>query len=146
MRAKNTLLIIFSFIVYSCQHSTTPKQNEENDPAQQTLKQFYTGYLTADGVEDESKSDSLKTKYCTKQLLKKIKHKMKTEELDYDPLLNAQDVSREWLQTMTFTKVPQSSDTYEVSYLDPYDKKKITIKLHVAKVEQEYKIDSIIGL
>jgi hypothetical protein len=109
------------------------------------LRTFYTNYITeisetSDVKKEISYLDSLTHIYCTSSLLEKIKN----EELDYDPFINAQDADIECLRTLTINKDAEVSNLYVVSYLETYSFQQINIKLLIVKQKNCYKIDSFL--
>lgn len=89
---------------------------------------------------DFEKINSIKKKYCTANLLRKIEK----DELDYDPFLNAQDSNIEWIKTLSVKKDTKENNLYYVSYKDTYNGTQIVIKLIVLKEKESYKIDAIL--
>lgn len=132
------------FSTFSCK-SNQPQNNFSDEQILGMLKSFYTSYIIEDSKmpTNYEKLDSIKSKYCTANLLNKIENQFKKQELDYDPFLNAQDCDIEWLKTLTIRKDTKKSNLYYVSYADNYNNTKITIRLIVVKEKECYKIDSV---
>jgi hypothetical protein len=107
------------------------------------LKDFYTdlGVICSDPYHFSlEKVYSLKKLNCTANYFEEIE---KQGMLDYDPLINAQNFSPDYLKTLIIKKDIRKDDIYYVSYITPYDKRKITIKLKIAKEKESYKIDYV---
>jgi hypothetical protein len=138
MRTK--FLLFFAAIVIIC-IKCAPVQSQNKSPDEQVvtmLKSFYTSYITVifeakDSIE--FKLDSIKLKYCTTDLLEKIKN----GEWEYDPFISAQDADIEWLKTLSIIKDQTTINTCLVSF----DNKRITIRLRVVLQNNLYKIDYI---
>lgn len=105
----------------------------------ETLKAFYKEYITENDEMpvNEKNIDFIKKKYCTHGLIEKIKK----DDLDYDPLVNAQDISREFLKTMKITKDSKKANTYVVCFHNEYNKIPFCVKLLVLKTKEGFKID-----
>ncbi len=114
----------------------------EDDEAATTINEFYTKYMTtcAKWSTSQKKLEALKLKYLTPKLLKKLSD----EELDYDPILNAQDCDFDWLRDLSVTKDSDMANVYIVSYSPGSEYENVEIRLVVVKDEKDYKIDSIL--
>jgi hypothetical protein len=131
--------LIILYLLVKCQSTT------EEEKISSMLRTFYTNYITeisetSDAKKEISYLDSLTHIYCTSSLLEKIKN----EELDYDPFINAQDADIEWLKTLTINKDADVNNLYVVSYLETYSFQQIKIKLLIVKQKNCYKIDSFL--
>lgn len=117
---------------------TDPMSVDPNDStALVFIRMFYKEYL----LEFENDFvDSVRRKYCTPELIKKIVNK----ELDYDPFLNAQDFDDSLLRTLDAKKSNTPQGYYIVSYVDGYSKKKVYIVISLAEHEGEYRISDVI--
>lgn len=115
-----------------------------NEQVKGMLKDFYTDYITAIATSEdyEEKLHALTNKYCTKRLMAKIAKDYK-EGLDYDPFIKAQDSDTTCLKTLSVKKEPQKANTYTVSYIESYDKKKVQIHLLVIIQNNDHKIDAV---
>jgi len=82
---------------------------------------------------------SLKNKYFTQ----KLQAKLKNLNLDYDPILKAQDCDKKWLEKLIIIPDKEEQNTYIVSYPDTYNKTDVRIRLSVTKVNRNYLIDDI---
>lgn len=105
------------------------------------LKTFYVDYITESTTMPVNlkRIDVIKRKYCTARFITKIEK----QELDYDVILNAQDCDLEWLKTLSVTKDSKRVNTYIVSYIDNFSKKKNAISLVVVSEKGEFKVNSI---
>jgi hypothetical protein len=131
-------LCFMLFITISCKS----QPNSSDEQVLSMLKSFYMSYITENAKmpPNVSKVNSLKEKYCTAKLLRRVEQ----EELDYDPFLKAQASNTEWLKTLVVKKDKIGNNQYSVSFTDPYNDSQIVIKL-IVKIEKEsYKIDSIL--
>lgn len=119
------------------------KKNSElafhNDTITKNLKDFYRLYLTenAKNVVDKDFLEKLKNKYLTRKLIVMLE---KTE-LNYDPLVNAQDYNIDWLKNIVVSKDNLKTDTYNVIITD--NNIKTIISLIIKKEQNQYKIDYI---
>lgn len=106
------------------------------------LKTFYVIYISENAKESINKKriNIIKKKYVTEKLLNKIEK----EELDYDPIINAQDCDVQWSKTLEITNDCKKSQIYIVSYIDVYSKRKNTIKLFIIKEFGYFKISNIL--
>ena|SRR5688572_13519436 len=101
MKANRFFLIfIAAAIVFnSCGQS---KMDTSGDQIILRLKEFYVNYITESSKAkvDVRTIDLIKRKYCTVRFLNKIEE----GDLDYDPILNAQDCDIKWLETLSIVK------------------------------------------
>jgi hypothetical protein len=110
--------------------------------AVQTLKAFYTAYISAcDSPGSPGDGVSIRDKYLTKALLSKLEN----AELDYDPILQAQDCDRETIQTLEIEPETGEKDVYNVCYTWPYANQKTCIKLLLTEDGGNYLIDDILS-
>jgi hypothetical protein len=142
------LLLIFLINIQSCGQSSKNKilysQEVTNEKAIQTLKEFYTLYISAYSSSDENNtSDSIKNKYLTVRLLNKLKNP--NLELDADPLLNAQDCDKNCIKTLEIKPESGEKNVYTVCYTWLSDNKKICILLLLEEVNGNYLIDDILN-
>jgi hypothetical protein len=112
------------------------------EQAIQQLKQFYTAYILCCDSPDgnEEIQTSIRNKYLTKSLL----HKLENSDLDYDPLIQAQDCDRSWIETIEIKPDTERQNVYTVSYTSTFDNEK-TIKLLLANDNGNYLIDDILS-
>ncbi|MFK8306064.1 DUF3828 domain-containing protein [Capnocytophaga cynodegmi] len=119
---------------------TLSKKNE----AEKMLFSFYTEYIHAidttslNFLEVEKK---IKQKYLTKKLISKLKNDIEFGELDWDPLIKAQDASSDLLRSLKIKKVDDTH--YTILFLDEFINEFITINLTIIKENQSYKIDDV---
>ncbi|MDR2917521.1 MAG: YbjP/YqhG family protein [Tannerella sp.] len=144
------LLIGFVLIAIQACGQNNPKtkialqvaETTSNDETQiiAMLKDFYTHYIIeCDKMPVNGQNIvALKNKYFTTEFLKKWDE----IELDYDPVLNAQDYNKDWIKTLEINSVPSQKDVYEVCY----SIKENCIRLSVIKKDGIYLIDNIQGL
>jgi hypothetical protein len=134
----DTLKNIVKGIVPSDTTTTNPISVNPNDStALVFIRTFYIEYLLA--FENDF-TDSVRIKYCTSKLIKKLSNK----KLDYDPFLNAQDFDDNLLKTLDVKKSDAPQEYYIVSYVDGYSKKKVYIVMSLAEHKGEYKISDVI--
>jgi hypothetical protein len=135
------LLLCIPLIFQSC----STKGNGESSGIDSTeivvLKTFYSLYIeeNAKNQIDEKAVSSLKRKYVTPELLKKIDN----AELDYDPFLMAQDCDERWINTLTI--IPKNVHEYTLCYSFSKGKQNC-ITLQLVKNENGYQITDIKGL
>jgi len=119
-----------------------PKDIRE-DKAMETLRKFYTLYILECSKTDGN-SDSIasfKNKYLTKNLQKKLKDL----DLDYDPILNAQDCDESSIVTLNIKQEEGQKNVYDVCYTWLSDDTKICIKLLLMENNGNYLIDNILS-
>lgn len=107
------------------------------------LQHFYTWYITTNDTLKTGKvsADTLK-KYITTAYRERI---ATDSELDYDPLLSAQDYDKKWVNTLTISKATAGREKiYRVSFLTN-EKEKISHNIVVTmnKEHGEWKIDYV---
>jgi len=126
----------------------TPIQapKEETDEATKMILEFYDKY-----IRQQDKMPCLDNKeFCEEELREiereflssKLIRKVNSDELSSDPIVKAQDVFIEWLDSIKVKKI--NSKRYNVYRFNFYDKKYEIIKLKVAKKKDKYIIDDII--
>jgi hypothetical protein len=132
-------LTVILLLINGCGQAQTKSSDEQ---AIKILNEFYSNYIIENSKSqiDQKTINSLKSKYCTSRLLNKIK----IEDLDYDPFLNAQDCDAEWLKTLTITRDSRKPNFYIISFVDNLSNKKNYIRLSVIKEKDTYKIDTIL--
>lgn len=109
---------------------------------EEMLKDFYEGYLSASlkSPIDYQQTDALIDAHCTASLIQYLD----TAELEYDPFLNAQDLSDAWQNNIVIKPHGQMPDTYWVHLDDPKNSNSSVIIL--IKLKQEagvWKIDEL---
>ena len=114
---------------------------EETDEATKMILEFYDKYIRQQDKEFcEEELMKIEREFLSNKLIKKIKRI--TEYRDMDPIVNAQDIFIEWLDSIKVKKI--NSKRYNVYLFNFYDKKYEIIKLKVAKKKDKYIIDDII--
>jgi hypothetical protein len=143
------LMFILIITIYSCGQNSNSKYftgvkvvDNRDEIAIKTLKEFYTMYITecAKVPENWENINSLKEKYLTKELQKKLKDK----DIDYDPVINAQDCDEDWIRTLKINTV-EGKDVYTVCFVSSFDNQMTCIKLHLVNADGKYLIDDIIS-
>ncbi len=143
MKVKSTFSLIIGLLLtinYSCVQAQSTFTDKE---ATVILKNFYTTYMTEFSEispSRERKLNTIKSKYCTEVLLKKLP--VLAERTDSDPLLKAQDSDVAWLKTLMVEKDLKKPHTYIVSYVDGGNNKYI-IHLTLVKQNESIKIASV---
>ena len=114
---------------------------EETDEATKMILEFYDKYIRQEDKElCEEELMKIEREFLSNKLIKKIK--FITEYRDVDPIVNAQDIFIEWVDSIKVKKI--NSKRYNVYLFNFYDKKYEIIKLKVAKKKDKYIIDDII--
>ena len=126
----------------------TPIQapKEETDEATKMILEFYDKY-----IRQQDKMPCLdKREFCEEELRKiereflssKLIRKVNSDELSADPIVKAQDIFIEWLDSIKVKKI--NSKRYNVYLFNFYDNRYDSIQLKVAKKKDRYIIDDII--
>ena len=114
---------------------------EETDEATKMILEFYDKYIRQQDKEFcEEELMKIEREFLSSKLIKKIK--LTTEYRDMDPIVDAQDVFIEWLDSIKVKKI--NSKRYNVYLFDFYDNRYDSIQLKVAKKKDKYIIDDII--
>ena len=114
---------------------------EETDEATKMILEFYDKYIRQQDKEFcEEELRKIEREFLSNKLIKKIK--LTTEYRDMDPIVNAQDIYIEWLDSIKVKKI--NSKRYNVYLFDFYDNRYDSIQLKVAKKKDRYIIDDII--
>ena len=121
---------------------------EETDEATKMILEFYDKYIrqqdkmpcldNREFCEEELRK--IEREFLSNKLIKKIK--LTTEYRDMDPIVNAQDIYIEWLDSIKVKKI--NSKRYNVYLFNFYDNRYDSIQLKVAKKKDRYIIDDII--
>ena len=123
-----------------------PKPKEETDEATKMILEFYDKY-----IRQQDKMPCLdKREFCEEELREieieflssKLIRKVNSDELSADPIVKAQDVFIEWLDSIKVKKI--NSKRYNVYLFKFYDNRYDSIQLKVAKKKDKYIIDDII--
>ncbi|EJU34647.1 MULTISPECIES: DUF3828 domain-containing protein [Capnocytophaga] len=114
---------------------------EETDEATKMILEFYDKYIRQQDKEFcEEELRKIEREFLSNKLIKKIK--LTTEYRDMDPIVNAQDIYIEWLDSIKVKKI--NSKRYNVYLFNFYDNRYDSIQLKVAKKKDRYIIDDII--
>lgn len=106
----------------------------------QFIQKFYTDYIKyIDETPPNKFNDSILKKYCTNDLINRIK----ALKLDYDPLINSQDVTPNILKTLEISETKEFDKKFNISYIDGFSKEKVQIRMKIVVRENAYKIDSL---
>jgi hypothetical protein len=138
---KNRIILYFvisTFILGSatCQNSYI-KDKLAQEEIIKILKSFYTHLAT---IQNLNKIDSIKRVTCTKNYFMEIENH---DELDYEPLIKAQDFGFDCLKTLAIKKDLIRDNLYYVSYIESATKLKVIIKLIIIKKNEQYRIDYV---
>lgn len=114
----------------------------QQDSAIVFLTNFYSNYIK-EGIRNspnEKALNSLKEKYLSKKFLSRLSNK----ELDYDPVINAQDFIEQWLETMNIEPLVKGQ-FYKVClpYNDFEGNHNLCMKVKLEKTKEGYLIDDI---
>ena len=120
---------------------------EETDEATKMILEFYDKYIRQQDKMPcldkrefcEEELIRIKKRYLSNKLIKKIQP---TEDRDMDFIVNAQDYTIKWLDSLKVKKI--NSKRYNVYLFDFYDNRYDSIQLKVAKKKDRYIIDDII--
>ena len=116
---------------------------EETDEATKMILEFYDKYIRQQDKMpclDCEEIRKIEREFLSNKLIKKIKPI--TEYRDMDPIVNAQDIIIEWLDSIKVKKI--NSKRYNVYLFNFYDNRYDSIQLKVAKKKDKYIIDDII--
>ena len=119
----------------------TPIQapKEETDEATKMILEFYDKYIRQQDKEFcEEELRKIEREFLSSKLIRKVN----SDELSSDPIVKAQDVFIEWLDSIKVKKI--NSKRYNVYLFDFYDNRYDNIQLKVAKKKDKYIIDDII--
>jgi len=116
------------------------KEQISYDKEKDFISSFYSDYISEiKGLEiDTNKVQSILSKYCSSELLQKIKSE---KELDYDPFIDAQDVPPRFLQSLEISKVKGKKNRFVISYA--LGEAKNNVELDLVKKENQLKIDKV---
>jgi hypothetical protein len=144
------LLISMIFIMSSCNMESSQKEinqlNLMDEQITEFLSKFYTEYIKEcnappkEGLEGIQK---IKKKFCTSKFLEKIKE----EEQDYDPIINAQDCNEDWIKTLTVRRDTNNAqgNLYIVCFMDFHKKSLHCLNVCVKKENNVWKVDDVSG-
>ena len=141
------LLITFFLIAFQLSCSQN-KSSQTNPKIINFFEKFYSEYVygtslseQGNGVKVYENYFSILNKYCTPSFVKRI---LKSE-IDYDPFINAQDVSVIILDYLKVISIDDEKELFEVSFRYPVQKEseRTRIKLKVLCTSDGYKIDGV---
>lgn len=130
---KHFIIILLSFL--SLESCSQNKNQEIN-----YLNKFYENYVN--NWENETELNLLKEKNFSKELINAISKSNISGQLDYDPIVNAQDISVGVLKTLKINYIADN-DFYEVSYSEAYKKNKVYIYLKVKNLKKSFIITDV---
>lgn len=122
--------------------SATYAQHKTSN-TEQRLKMFYTYYMLFNDQPLPAKTISKDTlrKYCSASFLKKM-HADK--ELDYDPIVQAQDYDKQFVKTLQVASIGKAGEQkYCVSYWYPFANKRDSLIVYMAPEAGFMKIKSV---
>ena len=116
---------------------------EETDEATKMILEFYDKYIRQQdkmpcGEFCEEELREIEREFLSSKLIRKVN----SDELSSDPIVKAQDVFIEWLDSIKVKKI--NSKRYNVYLFNFYDNRYDSIQLKVAKKKDRYIIDDII--
>ena len=146
MKIKYLLITfcLFAFQLSGCQN----KSSKYNLKTINFFEEFYSEYVYGTSLSEQGNGLkvyenylSILNKYCTSSLVERILE----SEIDYDPFINAQDVSAVILDYLKVTPVEGDRDSFEVSFRYPVQKEseRTRIKLKVVCTKDGVKIDGV---
>jgi hypothetical protein len=149
MKVKSLIIVFMACLSFFLGESRLSGQSIDQQEVVTMLRDFYTSYINQYSFETNTRTlelntSNLRKKYCTASLLDKINKETEAENLDFDPFLNAQDANADAIKTLTFVADQSNGNLYVVSYIEPYSKTKISIKLTVVKTTDGLKINSVL--
>ncbi|MDR2533381.1 MAG: YbjP/YqhG family protein [Tannerellaceae bacterium] len=128
------ILLLSTLLLAGC------KVKSPNDQAINMLNEFYTAYIVlCETSHSDDARQGLLEKYCTANCLRQLE----AAELDYDPIINAQDCNAAWLDSLAVDKDPAGANVFVVSYASPYGGK-TSIRLALTEETNGLKINSIL--
>ena len=116
---------------------------EETDEATKMILEFYDKYIRQQdkmpcGEFCEEELREIEREFLSSKLIRKVN----SDELSSDPIVKAQDIFIEWLDSIKVKKI--NSKRYNVYLFNFYDNRYDSIQLKVAKKKDRYIIDDII--
>ena len=112
---------------------------EETDEATKMILEFYDKYIRLQDKNCQEELIRIKKRYLSNKLIRKVN----SDELSADPIVKAQDIFIEWLDSIKVKKI--NSKRYNVYLFDFYENRyDDSIQLKVAKKKDRYIIDDII--
>ena len=116
---------------------------EETDEATKMILEFYDKYIRQQdkmpcGEFCEEELREIEREFLSSKLIRKVN----SDELSSDPIVKAQDIFIEWLDSIKVKKI--NSKRYNVYLFNFYHNRYDSIQLKVAKKKDKYIIDDII--
>ena len=116
---------------------------EETDEATKMILEFYDKYIRQQdkmpcGEFCEEELREIEREFLSSKLIRKVN----SDELSSDPIVRAQDIFIEWLDSIKVKKI--NSKRYNVYLFDFYFNRYDSVQLKVAKKKDRYIIDDII--
>ena len=116
---------------------------EETDEATKMILEFYDKYIRQQdkmpcGEFCEEELREIEREFLSSKLIRKVN----SDELSSDPIVKAQDIFIEWLDSIKVKKI--NSKRYNVYLFNFYHNRYDSIQLKVAKKKDRYIIDDII--
>ncbi|MEN2801873.1 DUF3828 domain-containing protein [Capnocytophaga sputigena] len=114
---------------------------EETDEATKMILEFYDKYIRQQDKMpclDCEEIRKIEREFLSNKLIRKVN----SDELSSDPIVKAQDVFIEWLDSIKVKKI--NSKRYNVYLFDFYFNRYDSVQLKVAKKKDKYIIDDII--
>ena len=116
---------------------------EETDEATKMILEFYDKYIRQQdkmpcGEFCEEELREIEREFLSSKLIRKVN----SDELSADPIVKAQDIFIEWLDSIKVKKI--NSKRYNVYLFNFYHNRYDSIQLKVAKKKDRYIIDDII--
>ena len=146
---KKLLRTLVAFVLLNFYCNIVCAQNYGEDIKIRTmLHSFYTTYISA-GCEDlstnyEPKLNRILKRYCTAKFVKNLTARTETGEIDWDPLINAQDFDPKWILTLSIKRNISRINQYDISYFDDYSQKECTMKVTVTKQGEDFLINNVL--
>ncbi|MFH6944946.1 DUF3828 domain-containing protein [Flavobacterium sp. FlaQc-50] len=144
MKRRHLFFIVIVLLIVSCKKSDEKNKTElsstdtkiaDESNSKEILNAFYVAYLheftNSNLKESERKLDSLKNKYCKKTLLDSISNEFENNELDYDPFINAQDVSEKMIESLSIENVVGQKNKFHVKFHDNSSENKTNIMVTI---------------
>ena len=116
---------------------------EETDEATKMILEFYDKYIRQQdkmpcGEFCKEELRKIEREFLSSKLIRKVN----SDELSADPIVKAQDIFIEWLDSIKVKKI--NSKRYNVYLFDFYFNRYDSVQLKVAKKKDRYIIDDII--
>ena len=104
------------------------------------LKNFYVLYFSE--IEKENIDKNKLNKLLQKNLTSKLFNKIKNIDLDYDPIINGQDIDANWKKTLKIIYISEKK-LYKMCTTTSFDNSKYCTYLKLDKTSEGYKIYDI---